>query len=135
MTEERDKNFRDVIIHLYEWQAMLERWYREGMAGDVPAMPAPGYKWRELKSLNEQIQKTYQDTTLNQALKKLTLSHQRVMNLIELHIDEELMTKKFYKWTKTSNLYTYFAANTVDHYNWAISKCEAIALLIKEAEG
>lgn len=33
-TEERDKNFRDVLMHLYEWHAMLERWYREGMSGD-----------------------------------------------------------------------------------------------------
>lgn len=30
-TQERDKNFRDVVMHLYEWQAMLERWYREWM--------------------------------------------------------------------------------------------------------
>lgn len=27
-TNERDKNFRDVLMHLYEWHAMLERWYR-----------------------------------------------------------------------------------------------------------
>ncbi|WP_404448060.1 ClbS/DfsB family four-helix bundle protein [Sutcliffiella horikoshii] len=33
-TEERDKNFRDVVMHLYEWHAMLERWYREGMDGE-----------------------------------------------------------------------------------------------------
>ena len=25
-TLERDKNFRDVVMHLYEWHAMLERW-------------------------------------------------------------------------------------------------------------
>ena len=45
---DRDKNFRDILMHLYEWHAMLERWYNEGMTGDTPAMPAPGYKWRTL---------------------------------------------------------------------------------------
>ncbi|MEK4246373.1 ClbS/DfsB family four-helix bundle protein [Psychrobacillus sp. FSL K6-2684] len=133
-TLERDKNFRDVIMHLYEWHVMLERWYREGMDGDIPFMPAPGYKWSTIKLLNMQIWKNYQDVTLNQAIKKFKLSHERVMNLIKAHTNEEIMTKKYYKWTKTSNLYSYFAANTSNHYIWAIKKCEVIANYINDGE-
>ncbi|WP_456276398.1 ClbS/DfsB family four-helix bundle protein [Bacillus sp. AK128] len=133
-TEERDKNFRDVLMHLYEWHAMLERWYKEGMDGDIPFMPAPGYKWSSIKLLNMQIWKNYQDVTLSKAIQKLKLSHERVMDLIKSHSDEEIMTKKYYKWTKTSNLYSYFAANTSNHYIWAIKKCEVIANNIKEGE-
>ncbi|WP_078380719.1 ClbS/DfsB family four-helix bundle protein [Sutcliffiella halmapala] len=133
-THERDKNFRDVLMHLYEWHSMLERWYREGMDGDNPFMPAPGYKWRNIKLLNLQIQENYQDVTLNQAIRKLKLSHERVMDLIKLHSNEEIMTKKYYKWTKTSNLYSYFTANTSNHYSWAIKKCEVIANTLKEEE-
>ncbi|MFS0786691.1 ClbS/DfsB family four-helix bundle protein [Shouchella sp. 1P09AA] len=128
---DRDKNFRDVIMHVYEWQAMLERWYREGMDGDSPFMPAPGYKWRNLHSLNQRIREAYQDVMLNQALKKATLSHERLTALIKRHTEEELMTKKYYKWTKTSNLHTYFAANTSIHYKWALKKCEHIAVNIQ----
>ncbi len=130
--EERDKSFRDVLMHLYEWHAMLERWYREGMDGDTPLMPAPGYKWSTIKLLNRQIWENYQDVTLNQAIKKLKLSHERIVELIQSHSNEEIMTKKYYKWTKTSNLYSYFAANTSHHYLWAIKKCEAIAKLIEK---
>lgn len=126
-TQDRDKNFRDVLMHLYEWHVMLERWYREGMDGDIPFMPAPGYKWNTIKLLNMQIWENYQDVKLNQAIKKLKLSHGRVMDLIRLHTNEEIVTKKYYKWTKTSNLYSYFAANTSNHYIWAIKKCEVIA--------
>ena len=126
-TEERDKNFRDVVMHMYEWQTMLERWYREGMDGDIPFIPAPGHKWSRLSRLNEQIWVNYQDVTLSQAIKKLKLSHRRIMGLIKSHTNEEMMTKKRYKWTKTSNLYSYFSANTSDHYIWAIKKCEVIA--------
>lgn len=131
-TEERDKNFRDVLMHLYEWHAMLERWYREGMDGDIPSMPAPGYKWSTIKLLNMQIWENYQDVTLNKAIKKLKLSHERVMDLIKSHSNEEITTKQYYKWTKTSNLYSYFAANTFQHYIWAIKKCEVIANSIKQ---
>jgi hypothetical protein len=133
-TEERDKNFRDVLMHLYEWHAMLERWYREGMDGDIPFMPAPGYKWSNIKLLNMRIWENYQDVTLNQAIKKLKLSHERVMDLIKLHTNEEIVLKKYYKWTKTSNLFSYFTANTSHHYIWAIKKCEVIAKAIQEAE-
>nr|WP_251633457.1 ClbS/DfsB family four-helix bundle protein [Neobacillus niacini] len=59
-----------------------------------------------------------QDVTLNFALKKLKLSHERVMNLIKLHTNEEIMTKKYYKWTS-------------NHYIWAIKKCEFIAKFIE----
>ncbi|SEO91544.1 hypothetical protein SAMN04488134_11723 [Amphibacillus marinus] len=130
-TEERDKNFRDVVMHLYEWHAMLERWYREGMDGDRPFMPAPGYQWRTIKLLNLQIWENYQDVTLNHAIKKFKLSHERVMKHIRSHSNEEIMIKKHYKWTKTSNLYSYFVANTANHYLWAIKKCEVIAKVIK----
>ncbi|MGP1908357.1 ClbS/DfsB family four-helix bundle protein [Metabacillus sp. JX24] len=133
-TQERDKNFRDVLMHLYEWHAMLERWYREGMDGDHPFMPAPGYKWSSIKLLNMKIWEGYQDVTLNQAVKKVRLSHGRVMDLINLHTNEEIMTKKYYKWTKTSNLYSYFEANTSSHYIWAMKKCEVIANGIQERE-
>lgn len=126
-TNERDKNFRDVLMHLYEWHAMLERWYREGMDGDTPSMPAAGYNWRNIHDLNFLIWQQYTDVTLSVAVKRVTLSHQRVLSIIDLHTDEEIFTKKYYKWTKTSNLYSYFAANTVSHYIWAIERCRNIA--------
>jgi len=131
ITNERDKNFRDVLMHLFEWHSMLERWYREGMDGDEPSIPAPGFKWRDIGSLNQKIWKDYQDIPLNKAIKKVTNSHRRVMNLINKHTTEEIMTKKQYKWTKTSHLYSYFAANTFQHYEWALVKCERIAGKLK----
>ena len=113
---------------------MLERWYREGMDGDIPTMPAPGFKWSGIKLLNKCIWENYQNVTLNQAIKKVKLSHNRIMDLIKFHTNEEIMTKKHYKWTKTSNLYSYFAANTTNHYVWAIKKCEVIAQSIQAGE-
>lgn len=63
---------------------------------------------------------------LNQAIIKGKLSHERIMNIIRSHTTEEVITKKHYKWTKTGNLYSYFAANTSKHYLWAMGKCEKI---------
>lgn len=131
-TTKRNKNFRDVLMHLYEWHAMLERWYREGMDGDTPEMPAPGFKWRQLDKLNDQIRDNYDHIKLSQAIKKVTLSHNRIMKIIEYHTDEQIFTKQYYKWTKTSNLYSYFAANTNSHYSWAMKQCSYIAAQMDE---
>ena len=131
-TIKRNKNFRDVLMHLYEWHAMLERWYREGMDGDTPEMPAPGFKWRQLDKLNDQIKSNYEHIKLSQTIKKVTLSHNRIMKLIEQHTDEQIFTKQYYKWTKTSNLYSYFTANTSSHYNWSMKQCTYIAAQMDE---
>ena len=131
-TTKRNKNFRDVLMHLYEWHAMLERWYREGMDGDTPEMPAPGFKWRQLDKLNDQIRDNYDHIKLSQSIKKVTLSHNRVMKLIDQHTDEQIFTKQYYKWTKTSNLYSYFVANTSNHYSWALKQCSYIAAQMDE---
>ncbi|MFJ5771954.1 ClbS/DfsB family four-helix bundle protein [Psychrobacillus sp. NPDC093180] len=77
------------------------------MDGDTPEMPAPGYKWRNIDELNLLIWRNYQDVKLSTAIKRVRLSHQRIMLLMEGHNDEEIFTKKYYKWTKTSNLYSY----------------------------
>lgn len=120
-TQERDKNFRDVLMHLYEWHAMLERWYREGMDGDIPFMPAPGYKWSTIKILNMRIWENYQDVTLNQAIKKLKLSHERVMELIKLHTNEEIMTKNTISGQKQV-IYTAILQQTLPNITFGLLK-------------
>ena len=61
----RDKNLRDVLIHLYEWHQMVKRWYEEGtVKGGMPAVPGEGYTWMTLPDLNTDIWKRYQDVPL-----------------------------------------------------------------------
>ena len=40
---ERDKTIADVICHLHEWHLMMETWYKVGMSGKKPDIPAEGY--------------------------------------------------------------------------------------------
>lgn len=37
-----NKNVRDVLTHLYEWHIMFLSWYKVGMTGNKPTMPAEG---------------------------------------------------------------------------------------------
>ena len=121
----RDKNLRDVLIHLYEWHQLLLDWVPSNQKGEnKPFLPKP-YTWKTYGSLNEFFWKKHQNTTLEEASQMLEKSHKEVMDLAETFTNEELFTKGVYKWVGTSTLGSYFVSNTSSHYNWALKKLKA----------
>ena len=45
---DRDKTIADVICHLHEWHNMMMNWYKIGMSGQKPAIPAEDVTWQTL---------------------------------------------------------------------------------------
>jgi len=117
---DRDKCIRDILVHLHEWHLMFLDWYKKGMKGGKPEMPAKDYKWHDLKALNKEIWKKYQKTSYEEARKLLNSSFKKVRKLIEKHTDKELFTKKKYEWTGTTSLGSYLVSATSSHYDWAM---------------
>jgi len=127
---DRDKTIADVICHLHEWHKMLESWYKTGMSGKKPAIPAEDVTWQTLPVLNHRIWEKYKGTELKKALTLLKKSHKEVMALIKQHTDEELFTKKKYAWTGTTSLGAYFIGSTSSHYDWALKTIKPIKKLV-----
>ena len=115
-----NRNIRDVLAHLHAWHLLFLEWYRIGMKGDKPDMPAPGYTWKTTGTLNKKIQEDYSSSTLSGIIRKLKRSHGQVMTIINRHSQEELFTKKKYKWTGSTSLGAYLVSSTSSHYNWAL---------------
>lgn len=129
---DRDKNLRDVLIHLHEWHRMMEKWYHCGMVEKrIPITPAPGYTWRTLPALNLEIWNNYQTTSLAQARLLLEQSHERIVGLIQEHTNEELFTRHRYPWTKNVTLGAYFISSSSSHYLWAQKKIKKQIRLLK----
>ncbi|MDR0489049.1 MAG: ClbS/DfsB family four-helix bundle protein [Propionibacteriaceae bacterium] len=120
--EDRDHNVRDVLAHLTQWHRMMKRWYDEGMAGIQPKMPEEGYTWQTTAVLNQVIWERTQDVPLDQAQSELASTFDEMMNIIGSHTNEELFTKKYYKWTGTTSLGAYLVSATSSHYDWAMTK-------------
>lgn len=121
----RDQNLRDVIIHLYEWHALLLRWVTANQGGhEQPFLPEP-YSWKTYADMNVAFLHKHAHTTYEEAARSLSGSHRRVMELIQGFSDEELFTKKHFTWTGTTTLGSYCVSATSSHYEWAMKKVRA----------
>lgn len=120
--EDRDKNIRDVLIHLYEWHQLLLNWIRGNMAGNnVNFLPDP-YNWKNYPQMNIAFREKHSNTSLEESRKLLMQSHADVMKLVGTFSDEQLFTKKYFPWTGTTSLGSYCISSVPSHYDWAIKK-------------
>lgn len=116
----RDKNLRDVLVHLHEWHKLFILWESENMSGaNKHFLPEP-YTWKTYGYMNAEFWKKHQSTSYVDAVKMLNESHKKVMDIIDCHSNEELFAKKYYSWT--DGLGSYCVSVTSSHYNWAIKK-------------
>ena len=114
-----NRNIRDVLAHLYHWHLLFLGWYKIGMSGKKPDIPAKGYNWKETPALNRMILEKYQVMSLGTIRKKFAKSHDEVQQVIKAHANEELWVKGVYPWTGGTCLGAYLVSATSSHYDWA----------------
>ena len=119
----RDKNVRDVLIHLYEWHQLMLKFIENNADGksNIPFLP-PEYSWKTYGAMNVMFWNRHQNTSLERAKAMLAESHEKVLALADKYSNEELFTKKYFSWTGTTDLGSYFVSTTSSHYDWAIKK-------------
>ena len=129
---DRDTTISDVMCHLHEWHVMMKNWYKVGMSGKKPAIPAEDVTWQTLPVLNRRIWEKYRGTELKKAITLFKKSYQDIMALIEKHTDDELFTRKKYGWTGTTSLGAYFISSTSSHYDWGLKTIKPLRKLAKQ---
>jgi hypothetical protein len=118
----RDRNVRDVLVHLYEWHQLLLHWIKANRNGEARSFLPNPYNWKTYPAMNVEFWKKHQNTSLQDTKKMLKDSHKCVMALIETFSSDELFAKKSFAWTGTSTLGAYCISTTSSHYDWAIKK-------------
>lgn len=115
-----NRTTKDIVAHLYAWQLMELTWYEEGMSGKKPAIPAPGYTFKDAPALNEKLYQEYRSIVWDDLIQKFTKTHYQLLSIVNKHSDEELSTKKKYAWTGSTSITCYLASGLSSHYVWAI---------------
>ena len=110
---------KDFVAHRTEWGRMMLGWYAEAKAGGEPAVPAEGYSWRQLNELNAEIHERFADVPLEEAEQSFGSVHDELFSVMDGCTEEELFTKRYYDFTGSSDLATYFTSATGGHYRSA----------------
>ena len=122
----RDKNLRDIYIHLYEWQQLMLGFLENNVEKRLckPFLPEQ-YTWKTYGEMNWELWRKHRATTEEDALRMLEESHQAVLEAVEGFSEQELFEKGHYDWTGTTNLGSYFISVMSSHYDWALKKLKA----------
>lgn len=122
---QRDKNLRDVLMHLNEWHLLLLEWIKNRENGSNKPFLLEGYSWKTYGDMNRMFWERCQDITEDEALARFMQSHRQMMEALEQFSEEELFTKSLYPWVGGSNIGSYFISVTSSHYDWAMKKMKA----------
>ena len=82
-------------------------------------MPAPGLTWSQTPALNEPLWRATRDDSWDEVTARLAASHARVRDVVASYDDEDLFTKKRYRWTGSTSVGSYAVSATTSHYDWA----------------
>lgn len=110
---------KDFLAHRAEWGRMMIHWLKTARIGDIPAVPSERFKWNQLKELNAEILRAYAETPLEVVEVDFAEVQERLRELIATTTSEELFTKKYYSFTGSSDLITYFNSASASHYRSA----------------
>ena len=120
--DDRDRNIRDVLVHLYEWHQLLLNWVQSNQSGNKANFLPDPYNWKTYPQMNIKFWEKHQTTSLETAVVLLEKSHYDVITLINTFSTEVLFTSKYFPWTGTTSLGSYCVSATSSHYDWAIKK-------------
>lgn len=129
----RDKNVRDVIMHLYEWHNLMLKWVAENKAGKRRPFLLEGYNWKTYGDMNVLFFKRNQEVSFEEAMEQFADSHACIMQEIEKMTNDELFQKNVYDWVGGSTVGSYFVSVTSSHYDWAMKKIKAHKKIVKSS--
>ena len=81
----------DLLAVRLWWTESVVQWIAAGRRGETPAIPAPGYGWKDTPRLNDDVVATARGTSYRAIRTRLTRGVQRVLATIDDLDDTELL--------------------------------------------
>lgn len=121
--EGRDRNIRDVLVHLHEWHRLFLNWFEDTHVHQQPTdfLPIP-YTPKTRADMNTQIRNRHQQTTLNEAKAMVHESHTTIMAVASELSHQALMSRRYDNGAENQSISHYLKIVTTTHYEWAIQK-------------
>jgi hypothetical protein len=110
---------RDLLIHIYEWQ-VLQRFFVQNIREGHPKDYLPDEYRKCYHEMDKMLVEKHQNTSLEEAQRRLQQTHKEMLDLAESFTEEELFTKGYYKNTYTTSMAAYFESVTSSPYAQAV---------------
>jgi len=122
---EGNRNVKDLIAHMTDWEQRMVKWTNESLSGVVPQRPAPGMSWDDLDQLNEQIYLANKDKKPAEVLSASSNSYAQALELVRRLTEQDLFDGSRFAWRNGDPLWHMVAANTWWHYKEHREQMEA----------
>lgn len=114
-----DWSVRDRLAVRVWWTESVVRWVEAGRRGEVPVVPAEGYRWRETPRLNAGIVRKAGRTSYRVLRHRLEVGVARVLALIDFLDDRELLEVGAFAWAGRYPIARWISLNTARQYTTA----------------
>ena len=98
-TDDDKTTIKGILAHRIHWFGLFFGWYETGRAGQTVEIPAPGYKWNQLKAYNAPIYAAGNDRAWPDLLADFQAGAEKLRDFLDARDDTELYTPDRYDWT------------------------------------
>jgi hypothetical protein len=112
---------KDVLAHLYDWEARLPLWLDAARKGLPDNCPDPDFTWRQIDQLNLHIYLAHRDQPLDSVLQAFRETHRRFMQVVATLSDDELLTPSYYTFTEKASIFDWLKG-FANHDLWGKTK-------------
>lgn len=98
-TKDDETTIKGIIAHRIHWIGLFFGWYEKGCAGETVEIPAPGYKWNQLKPYNAVLYASGNDRDWADLRSEFDREVSRLRAFLAARDDAELYAVGRYDWT------------------------------------
>lgn len=128
-------SIKQVIGHRVHWLDLFFGWYEGGLAGEDVEVPAPGYKWNQLKPYNAKVYEAAAQKSWASICSELEARHADFLAFIDSLEDNVLYTQHVYPWTNDWTLGRWAESSGPSHYRSAAKFVRQVKREIAEQSG
>lgn len=118
-SKDGDVSIKQVIGHRVHWMGLFFGWYEDGKAGKEVHIPAPGYKWNQLKPYNATVYEQATKQSWSDVRLELDERYRAFIAFLDSHNDDELYAARPHAWTGNWTLGRWAESSGPSHYRSA----------------
>tara|TARA_R110002094_G_scaffold73708_4_gene81547 strand:- start:1788 stop:2285 length:498 start_codon:yes stop_codon:yes gene_type:complete len=109
-------NIKGLLAVRAWWGSSVVDWIEAGQRGEVPVLPAAGYRWNETPALNDEIVRSTRRESFRSVRGRLDASCRRALATVARLQDRELLQPCVFAWAGRHPVARWISMNTATQY-------------------